>query len=388
MTAFLDEVLACVELGADERRRLVDLHAVLAPHVPAIGDRLFAAVRAHPGTVAILSDLDQIHRVTLIDWMSTGLLGPYDDSFESKRSRIGRRQVEVGLAQHCVLTAMNVVRRAYQERIFVVYPPGEAQAVACAVDKLLDVELAVMLRHFQLGSEAKLVASEQQRRSERVEAMRTLCAGLAHEVRNPLNSAKLQLELLERRLLRNGDDPRLTEPVERTHHEITRLATLLDEFLTFARPPALETRVQDVVSVVRDVIEHERPNAEQRGAELTLVGDPEPVVAEIDAAKLHQIVDSLVCNAIEAVTAGGHVSVAVVPIDGHVHIRVTDDGAGIPTDVLPRIYEPFFSTKEGGTGMGMSIAHSLIALHHGTIAVASSPEGTTFDVAVPRRIEG
>jgi signal transduction histidine kinase len=86
------------------------------------------------------------------------------------------------------------------------------------------------------------------------------------------------------------------------------------------------------------------------------------------------------------VAADGHVSVAVAPADGYVHIRVTDNGPGIPADVLPRIHEPFFSTKEGGTGMGLSIVHSLVALHHGTTDVASSPAGTTFDVAVPRQL--
>jgi signal transduction histidine kinase len=71
--------------------------------------------------------------------------------------------------------------------------------------------------------------------------------------------------------------------------------------------------------------------------------------------------------------------------DARCQIRVKDDGPGIPDDVRPRIYEPFFSTKEGGTGMGLSIVHSLVALHHGAVEVASSPAGTTFDVAVPLR---
>jgi signal transduction histidine kinase len=215
--------------------------------------------------------------------------------------------------------------------------------------------------------------------------MQTLCAGLAHEVRNPLNSAKLQLELATRRLRRGGDDPRLVEPVELASHELDRLTVLLDEFLAFARPNALDPHSQDVLAVVREVVERDRPVAERRGAELTFVAVPDPVVAEIDAAKVHQIVASLVSNALEAVTAGGHVTVAVVPANAYVHIRVSDDGPGIPAEILPRIYEPFFSTKEGGTGMGMSIAHSLVALHRGTIEVTSSRSGTTFDVAVPRR---
>ena len=384
----LDELAAYVALDADDRARLTALHGVLLPAFPAIADAFYAAAQATVSPAARLTDPEQVARLcrSLIDWMSTGLRGPYDDDFVAARSRIGRIHAELGLAQHQVITAMSAIRGAYRDRIVAAYQPTDAGAIALAVDKLLDVELAVMLQHHRLDGNDPRVASAHQRRLEQVAAIQTLCAGLAHEVRNPLNSAKLQLELATRRLRRVGDDPRLVEPIELASHEIDRLTVLLDEFLTFARPSALDLHPQDVVAVVRAVIEQDVRLAERRGAQLTLVTGSAPIVAEIDAAKLQQIVASLVCNALEAVTAGGHVTIAVVPVASHVHIRVTDDGPGIPADVLPRIYEPFFSTKEGGTGMGMSIAHSLIALHHGTIAVTSSRSGTTFDVAVPRRL--
>ena len=389
MSDFLDEVLAYVALGADDRARLGALHGVLAPQLSAIADRFYEVAQANPGAVAVLSGPAQVARLheSLVDWMASGLLGPYDDKFCDKRSRIGRRHVQIGLPQQYMVAGMNVVRAAYHERIVAAFPAAEAHLVSRSVDKLLDVELAIMLRHYQLDSEEKLVAREWSLQADRIASMQTLTAGLAHEVRNPLNSAKLQLELLERRLRRAGDDPKLVEPVELAHHEIRRLSVLLDEFLAFARPPALDAHDHDVVAVVRHVLEVERPAAEQRGAELVLVGDPPPVVAEVDAGKLHQIVANLVCNGIDAVSAGGRVAVAIAiaPEDGHVHVRISDDGPGIPADVLPRIYEPFFSTKEGGTGMGMAIVHSLVALHGGTIAIASSPKGTTLDVALPRR---
>jgi signal transduction histidine kinase len=316
--------------------------------------------------------------------MSTGLLGPYDDAFVANRSWLGYRHVDIALAQHYMAAAMNILRRAYRERIVIAYPAAEANAVCTAVDKLLDVEGAVMLHHHQIEAQTKLVAGERQQRLEQVEAIQTLCAGLAHELRNPLNSAKLQLELAERRLRRGSNDPKLVEPIELAQREIDRLTGLLDEFLAFARPHALDVRSLDVVSVVRDVVENDRALADKRGADLTLVTSTARLVAEIDETKIRQIVDSLVSNALEAVTIGGHVSVAVVPADRHIHIRVSDDGPGIPADILPRIYEPFFSTKEGGTGMGMSIVHSLVTLHRGTIEVTSSLEGTTFDVSIPR----
>jgi signal transduction histidine kinase len=211
-----------------------------------------------------------------------------------------------------------------------------------------------------------------------------MTAGLAHEVRNPLNAAKLQLELLERRLRRQGDDPRLIEPTELAQKEIGRLTSLLNEFLVFARPPELHVQQHDVAAVIRQIVDAEAATAARRGVTVVLDADPSPMFAEIDAAKLNQLVVNLVRNACEAVPSGGHVRVGVRVDDARCWIRVADDGPGIPDDVVPRIYEPFFSTKEGGTGLGMSIVHSLVTLHGGSIDLATSPRGTTFEVALPR----
>jgi signal transduction histidine kinase len=386
VTVSIDEMVAHVGLDAADRARLIALHDVLAPQFSAFADAFYAAARRHVGTAAIPSSPDQLAqlRSMLIDWMSAGLRGPYDDAFSDRRLRIANRHLEIGFAPHDMILGMNLIRRAYRGVIAATYQPLEAHGVNDAVDKLLDLELALMLRDSCQDSGERALAGERLRRVDQVQALRTLCAGLAHEVRNPVNSAKLQLALATRRL-RRGGDPTLLEPVELAGHEIDRLTTLLDEFLAFAQPAALSPQAEDVVALVRGVVEHDRRLAEQHGARLTLVAAPEPIIAEIDAVKLRQVVESLVRNALEAVNAGGEVSVAVVAAEDRVHIRVTDDGPGIPTAVLPRIYEPFFSTKEGGTGMGLSIVHSLVTLHEGTTEVTSSPAGTTFDVAVPRR---
>ena len=108
-------------------------------------------------------------------------------------------------------------------------------------------------------------------------------------------------------------------------------------------------------------------------------------MARVDPAKVHQIVANLVRNAVEAVTANGRVQVTVESALDGVIVRVEDDGPGIPGAVQARIYEPFFSTKESGTGLGMSIVHSLVALHGGTITLDTGTDGTRFDVKLPRR---
>jgi signal transduction histidine kinase len=383
----IDELLAYVSLDEDDRARLRALHPVLAPHFPHVAEKFYEAVWKNPGAAAVLHGPEQVERLrtTLIDWMSSGLLGPYDDRFYEKRSRIGRRHVAIGLAHQYMFTAMNVVRLAYHERI-TASCGAEAPVTCGAVDKLLDIELAIMVRHYQLDSEDKLVARERRIQADRMTAMQTMTAGIAHEVRNPLNSAKLQLELLERRLRKRADDERLVEPCELAQREIARLTTLLNDFLAFARPPELATQDTDIVQILAHVVELERVSAEGRGANLTLISTPSRLSAHVDAAKIHQVVLNLVRNAIEAVSAAGHVTVELFGDEQTFCIRVQDDGPGIPEPVRARIYEPFFSTKEGGTGLGMSIVHSLIALHGGTIDLDTSPRGTRFDVRIPRRV--
>jgi two-component system, NtrC family, sensor histidine kinase HydH len=212
-----------------------------------------------------------------------------------------------------------------------------------------------------------------------------MTAGLAHEVRNPLNAAKLQLELLERRLRKQVGDLKALAPVGLAHHEIERLTELLNEFLSFARPAELHSEEHDVVAIARHVVELEKPFAERSGATLTIEVCPDPAVAIIDPGKVHQVVQNLVRNGIEAAGTNGHVSVGVAVENGALHIRVRDDGCGIPDAIRSRIYEPFFSTKEGGTGMGMAIVHNFVAMHGGKIDIESSASGTLVDVAIPRR---
>jgi two-component system, NtrC family, sensor histidine kinase HydH len=390
VSTFLDEVLAYVQLGEPEQALLRELRPKLAPSFPKIADQFYAAVWASPKAAAVLASPEQVARLrtTLIDWMATGLVGPYDDKFYEKRSRIGRRHVQIGLAQQFMFTAMSVVRAGYHDEVVAIFGDdhASAQATSRAIDKLLDVELALMLRHYQLDSEERLVERERRIQADRITAMQTLSAGLAHEVRNPLNAARLQLELLMRRLRRQlGDDPKFLEPTELAEHEISRLTELLNDFLSFARPPELHRHGHDIVAICRHVLELERPLAQRRKVELSLT-EPGPLMAHVDSGKIHQVIQNLVRNALEAAPAGGHVSVTISNhVENAVHVKVKDDGSGIPKDVLQRIYEPFFSTKEGGTGMGMAIVHSLVTLHGGRIDIDTGDRGTTFEIVLPQR---
>jgi signal transduction histidine kinase len=366
---FVDEVVADVGLGADDRARLAALDAQLAPHGVEITARLFEQLRPRHSAERVAA---------LTAWMTTGLRGPRDDE------QLARQLVAAGLPQHHLVTAIRLLRGEYHERIDQLYAPLEARRVSRSVDKLLDVELAVILRHYQLDCEAKLAARERSAQSDRVAAIQTLSAGLAHEIRNPLNSAKLQLELLDRRLRRGAEDRKLLEPVDQVNHELARLTRMLNEFLAFASPSQLLLETHDLVAVAREVVAAARAEAERRGAALELDGAG-PLPAVVDRQKVQQILQNLIHNAVEAITAGGRVTITIAGDADQVHLAIEDDGPGIPEAVQRRIYEPFFTTKDSCTGLGLSIVHGMVSLHGGTVSLDSSPRGTRFHVTLPRR---
>jgi signal transduction histidine kinase len=221
--------------------------------------------------------------------------------------------------------------------------------------------------------------------AEKLAAVGTLSAGLAHEIRNPLNAASLQLQLLERRIKRLApDDPKLLEPIEMVQGELARLSHLVEDFLRFARPADLYVRRFDASSMVRHVIELQRPEAARMGIELRDELPEETLHVDGDRDKLQQVVLNVVRNAIEALEeTGGNVVVSLAWADnGMLRLRIADDGPGIPDDILSRIFEPFFSTKPMGTGLGMAICHSLVHQHGGAIEIRCEG-GTQVDILLP-----
>jgi len=219
-------------------------------------------------------------------------------------------------------------------------------------------------------------------RSERLAAVGTLAAGLAHEVRNPLNSASLQLTLLERRLDR-GDEPGAVLPIAHIiKSEIDRLDRLVREFLAFAQPRPLEPRPIDVGELFAAVTGLITPEAESVHVSITVdVAKGTPAVLG-EAERLRQVLLNLTRNAVEAMSdTGGQLRLRARRGGGEVEIAVEDDGPGFGEE-LP-VFDAFFTTKSHGTGLGLAIVHRIVADHGGTIRVESRPGRTCFTLALP-----
>lgn len=226
------------------------------------------------------------------------------------------------------------------------------------------------------------------RQQERLAAVGTLAAGLAHEIRNPLNGALLHVSFLERALKKSGGDREALDAVHVVGDEIKRLAHLVTDFLDFARPrPLAFTPTSARLACERAA--HMVATAAQAGkVDLELDLPASDVVFPADGARLEQVLLNLLQNAIEALSPhGGHVILRARREPRHVWLEVEDDGPGIPAG-NPPVFDAFFSTKPEGTGLGLSIVHRIVTDHGGTIDLDSRPGRTRFRVKLPLNQQG
>jgi len=219
-------------------------------------------------------------------------------------------------------------------------------------------------------------------RADRLAAVETLAAGLAHEVRNPLNAALLQLTVLRRRLERPDCTPSSIQPVAAlVEHELQRLDRLVDDFIAFAQPRPLDLRHTDVASLCRTIAASLAPEAAAARVQLHLdLPDAVPAL-EADPERLQHVLLNLARNALEAMAGEGTLTLRVRPGERHLEIDVADTGPGFPEDAP--VFDAFFTTKSSGTGLGLSIVHRIVTDHGGTVRVHSRPGDTCFTVALP-----
>jgi signal transduction histidine kinase len=226
-------------------------------------------------------------------------------------------------------------------------------------------------------------------RQQKLATLGTLAAGIAHEIRNPLTSLKARLYTLEKHL---QVVPAARKDTDIISAEISRLESIVQDVLSFARPsdPKLETIAAE--TVIREVQELLSPDLESRGLQLAIQSSPEFLI-RADSGHLKQVLVNLVRNAAEATEGAGTVTLraraARAALGGReteaVILEVADDGNGISPEVEKRLFDPFFSTKETGTGLGLPIAARIVERHGGVLQYQTRPgHGTTFGVVLPR----
>jgi len=267
--------------------------------------------------------------------------------------------------------ASDAIARGELDHQVVERGPDETRRLARAFNSMSDS----LRRTLQLLSQREALA-----------AVGEFAASLAHEVRNPLTAMRLDLERARERI---GDPVRVNELMGEALRQIDRLDATVSASLRMARSGYLDLSSVDLRRPLAAAMHAARPAFETRGAVLAPLPLPDqPIVVSGNAGALEELFLNLLLNAAEALEAGGE---AVLSIDGtHASVQVTvgDTGRGIPKDVLDHVFEPFFSTKERGTGLGLPLAQRIVQAHGGTLAVESElARGTVVRVTLRRDAE-
>jgi len=233
-------------------------------------------------------------------------------------------------------------------------------------------------------------AEEALLRAQRLESLAVLAGGIAHDFNNLLTGILGNLSLVRRD--RPGPDE-ADELLDEAERATRRAVSLTRQLLTFARGGAPDTVVLDLAPLVDEAAQFA---ARGRAVTCRVVAQPGLWPAAVDPGQIGQVIQNLVLNAVEAMPSGGAVEIALdnVRVESGarmspgpcIRLRVSDQGPGIPPDVLPHVFDPFVSTKQRGSGLGLAVTYSVVTRHGGTIDVRSRPgEGTTFEIVLPAR---
>ncbi len=228
---------------------------------------------------------------------------------------------------------------------------------------------------------------EQIQRKERLSAMGELASGVAHEIRNPLNTIGMIIQQLDSDFHPDGDSEEYHKLNQLVHQEVRRINETVQNFLRFARPEAMAPEEFELQEFLDTIIRQYKPMAEQHDIALSLeVTDKARVTW--DANQMQQVFLNLAQNAIDAIDSGGIIKIRATQLaDETIEIHVWDNGPGIPDDVREKIFNLYFTTKPKGTGIGLGIVQRIIYEHGGTISVETAEEmGTDFVLRLPKHV--
>jgi signal transduction histidine kinase len=246
-------------------------------------------------------------------------------------------------------------------------------------------------------AEAERTAAGHARNAE----IASMTRGLAHEIKNPLSTVALNAQLLREEILdsplEDAERERMTKRVDSLAREAGRLRDILNDFLRYAGRMQLDRREADVRDVAGELCDFFMPQAEQAGVRLRLQADAAPVLADVDPSLLKQAVLNLMLNGVQAMDSLPddrartlQILVAREPGDGRAPeravIEVSDSGPGIPAEARTQVFEPYYTTKSGGNGLGLAVTRRIVEAHGGTVTAGDAPGGgARFRIVLPAR---
>jgi signal transduction histidine kinase len=232
---------------------------------------------------------------------------------------------------------------------------------------------------------APLRKKEQSSHSEAIEELSRLTGGLAHEMKNPLSTIKINLKLISEDLDKN--DPKLARPLRKlavVQKETDRIAQILDDFLRYAGRTELQPVTADINGLVDDMVDFYMPQAQSHLITMRFGPCKERLMCRVDIVMFKQVLLNLFINAQQAMPGGGELIIRTHKKKNDAVIEIGDTGTGIESERIEKIFDAYYSSKPSGSGLGLPTAKKIIAQHGGSIAVSSEPgKGTLFTIHLP-----
>ena len=373
----LDELMRYIEFTPEDAAQMYAMGPVLRPHFPRVVDRFYEAIDRTPAAAAVFTGgAEQIERqkTLLHSWLEGLVGGVYDDAYLARRARIGRTHVRIGLDQRYMFSGMNIVRSELHSALYdsSEWPADQARSGHRAIDRICDIELAIMLETYREAYISRV------KEAERLATIGQVAASIGHELRNPLAVMKTSVHMLTRRV---PSDERTVKHLYRLDEQIVLCNTIISDLLELARDRPAERIATDIATVVSEAaLSVPRPAAIGLGLHI----EPKIPSVAVDPGQFRQLVINLVLNATQVLEGTGKIEVRLGADEQSVVLTVEDSGPGITPDVQARLFEPLFTTRSSGTGLGLALCRRVVEKHNGSI-VASNREGggAAFVVRVP-----
>lgn len=351
---------------------------VLGSQFAELINDFYAEIKQHPAALRVITGGEaQILRLkgSLHKWLEELFSGCYDHDYVARRWRVGYRHVEIGLDQVFTNAALSRLRRGLLQALELKWQGNATDLLACrvSINLLIDLDLAIIEDAYQTEYQRRQVTAE------RLATIGKVAGGIAHELRNPLNVVKTSVYFLLN--AKNATPEKKQAHLERIERQVGLADGVITALNDFARLPAPQLLPVEIEPCLCDVLElTQLPPTIQVDLDFP-VSD---LVILGDRSQLSIVFSNLIRNARDAMPRGGNLRVGAAQDCGTIAVTIQDTGHGIPREQLAQVFEPLFSTKAKGIGLGLSISRDIVDRHHGKISVMSEPGiGTTFTVHLP-----
>lgn len=362
-----------------DAHRIQSVAAFIEPHIPELIDDFYAEIKRHPSASKVITGGDvQVERLkgTLRAWLGRLFVGTYDSNYVIARWQVGLRHVEIGLDQVYTNVALSRIRNGLIDILCSSWTGAQFELALTikALNRLLDLDLAIIEDAYQYEF------LQRQKRIERLVVLGQMASGIAHELRNPLNVVRTSVFFIKN--AKNASSEKKEEHLDRIGRQVAianDVITALSDFAKLPLPNAEPVPIKELLAEVLACVDL------PKSVSPSIACDDKMTAIVGDRRQLAIVFGNLIRNAVDAMPQGGQLYLRTVSDGTCLSVEIRDTGHGISQEAIHRVFEPFYSTKARGLGLGLAITKAIVENHRGQLLVTSQPgQGTCFTV----RLEG